>query len=168
MTALTRFWSKVRKTDGCWLWTGTTIRGGYGMIRFPVRDSITAHRASWLIHRGEIPDGLFVLHKCDNPPCVNPEHLFLGTHQDNMRDMVAKGRHFAHVRPWAVSRGPRPHGQYRKGESVAGAVLTEGQVREIRALWETGAWQQRQIARQYGVNFRTVHYIVHRKLWKHI
>ena len=88
---VSRFWANVQKTNGCWEWTGGKHAPGYGRL-FVATKEMRAHRFSWLIHNGRIPDGLFVCHKCDNPNCVNPEHLFLGTHQDNMDDMVAKGR----------------------------------------------------------------------------
>jgi hypothetical protein len=85
-----RFWKKVNKTDGCWLWTATRI-GRYGGFRFEGR-SRTAHRVSWELAFGPIPDGLQVLHHCDTPLCVNPQHLFLGTPLDNARDRDSKGR----------------------------------------------------------------------------
>lgn len=86
-----QYWSKVLKTDGCWSWVGAKHRHGYGQIRVN-KKLLAAHRVSWLLHYGQIPDGMCVLHKCDNPECTNPEHLFIGTMKDNSRDMMAKGR----------------------------------------------------------------------------
>lgn len=86
-----RFWAKVAKSDGCWEWTGPRLPRGYGVIRADGRQTY-AHRVSWLLHFGPIPDRAFVLHHCDNPPCVNPAHLWVGSQADNVRDMIAKGR----------------------------------------------------------------------------
>jgi hypothetical protein len=87
------FWSRVIKTDGCWLWTGRIAHWGYGDIQLHAgARHLLAHRASWIIHHGSIPNKMFVCHTCDNPPCVRPDHLFLGSHTDNMRDAAAKGR----------------------------------------------------------------------------
>ena len=84
-------WEPVTES-GCWIWTGTVCgENDYG--QFFIDKHVRAHRASWMLHKGEIPDGMLVLHKCDIPQCVNPDHLFLGTQQDNIIDMTAKGRH---------------------------------------------------------------------------
>lgn len=88
------FWSHVEKTESCWIWrgkTGTSSGYEYGLCNFENVRQLT-HRVSWKIHFGEIPDGLFVCHHCDNPPCVRPDHLFLGTNSDNVKDMVVKKR----------------------------------------------------------------------------
>lgn len=92
-----RFWRFVRKTDGCWWWTGSANARGYGSIRPATGSSVRgkakmAHRLAWELANGPIPEGHYICHRCDNPSCVNPAHLFVGTPSDNMRDCVAKGR----------------------------------------------------------------------------
>ena len=88
-----RFWPKVGKQMNCWLWLARQHSRGYGLIRGTNGEARLAHRVAWELERGPIPKGVFVLHKCDNPPCVRPSHLFLGTQADNMHDMVSKRRH---------------------------------------------------------------------------
>lgn len=88
-----RFWSNVQKTDSCWNWTGKSyFHYGYGKFNVNKKET-RAHRYSWELHKGAIPQGLFVLHNCDNPKCVNPEHLRLGTQKDNVQDQFDRGRH---------------------------------------------------------------------------
>jgi HNH endonuclease len=89
-----QFEKSVIKQTGCWGWRKKPLKTGYGALYIGKRKLASAHRISWIIHRGEIPDKLFVLHKCDNRICTNPDHLFLGTHIDNMRDMVSKNRQY--------------------------------------------------------------------------
>jgi hypothetical protein len=97
-TSLEDYLNKNHEKDssGCWLWTGNFGRRNYGIVgNFSLAKKLKiyqAHRLSFMIHKGEIPDGMFVCHTCDNPPCINPEHLFLGTHYENMQDMISKGR----------------------------------------------------------------------------
>lgn len=117
-----------------------------------------SHRVAWTISHGPIPDGLWVLHRCDNPPCCNPAHLFLGTVSDNNKDMCAKGRHGSKTNPEAMPRGTR-HGL---------AKLTDDAVRQIRSLWERGGIRQRDIATQFGVNQAVVWAVIHRKAWAHV
>lgn len=90
-----RFWEKVQKSDGCWTWTGSRYHNGYGYLHFGTRTErkpLRAHRVSWELHNGDILDGLWVLHRCDNPSCVRPDHLFLGDRKANMEDCSRKGR----------------------------------------------------------------------------
>lgn len=86
-----RFWARVEKTEGCWLWRGAVFRYGYGQFKMNQR-VLQAHRLSWAFTYGPILDGLWVLHRCDTPLCVRPDHLFLGTARDNTQDSIAKGR----------------------------------------------------------------------------
>jgi hypothetical protein len=99
-----RFDAKCGKPDanGCIPWLGVTINGGYGVLSFKGNHRTTANRIAWVLKRGDIPPEILVLHKCDNPPCVNVEHLFLGTYLDNVQDMVSKDRHA--WRDWTVSQ----------------------------------------------------------------
>jgi hypothetical protein len=140
----------------CWVWTGKsrTSVGGYGLIGKGGRTGqMVAHRASWELHVGPIPDGMSVLHHCDNPPCVRPEHLFLGTRSDNMRDMQEKHRH-----------PTRQQAQRVSGENSVNAKLTWGVVRQIRAF--AGAVSQAEIARHFGISVGHVSRIVSGKAWK--
>lgn len=142
------FERNVIKHEGCWDWR-LTKSGKYGRL-FYCGKVIPAHRASYLIHRGDIPSNLFVLHKCDNPICTNPDHLFLGTTSDNHRDMIAKNR----------SNPPR-------GERARASKLTEEKVKEIRRLLALGVMAIR-IANDLGVHKTTVSDIKLGKTWKHI
>lgn len=145
---LHRFFSKVQKTESCWLWTRYKTQDGYGLLRAETKLHY-AHRFSYEIHHGPIPSDLHVLHKCDNPACVNPAHLFLGTHSDNMADMVSKGR----------KKGKR-------GGSNTSAKLTRVQVLEIRARYPQGGTSYRKLAKEYGVTNGAIENVVNRKTWK--
>lgn len=147
-----RFWSRVCVGDGCWLWTGALNNVGYGQFSVRCRH-VLAHRMSWTLECGPIPAGLWALHDCpggDNPACVRPSHLFLGTRADNMADMVAKDR------------------QARlKGEAAPRAKLTEAQVLGIRARAAAGE-PHRKLGREFAVDYSTISDIVRRKSWAHL
>lgn len=149
-----RFWPKVEKTDTCWLWTAYAKQGGYGMMHYNdgTNRPVLAHRVSWELHYGPIPDGLCVLHQCDNPRCVRPDHLFLGTRRDNTHDMLAKGRH------WTTPK---------RGEQNHAARLTEQDIRLIRSRYEQGA-SQTALGQEYRVTKHCIWRIVHRKNWTHV
>lgn len=139
-----RFAFYVQKGDGCWEWRGPKTSLGYGKLCFNYK-YLGAHRVSWELHRGPIGAGLFLCHKCDNPGCVNPDHLFLGTQMDNMRDKIAKGRDLY-------------------GEKNTEAKLKECQVREI--LRDTRSLKE--IAADYDVSGTMIGFIKNGRKWKHV
>lgn len=147
-----RFWEKVNVIDAesCWEWEGSGNGEGYGRLRVSGK-GVVAHRFSWEIHFGKIDDGLFVCHHCDNPACVNPNHLFLGTNQDNMIDMVKKGRNSP-----------------RRGVKNNKAKLTPDKVRKIRSLYREGELSQYAIAKMFGVGQPCIKDVVNHNTWRHI
>lgn len=153
-----RFLEKIQKTEGCWLWTGATTHGGYGVLHGPGKKGkmIRAPRFSYELHYGPVSSDLDILHRCDNPICVRPEHLFTGTAQDNTDDMMAKGRY------------NKPEETTAKGEGHGMAKLTEEQVLAMRAEYATGETSTRKLAEKYGVSRRAIMFILHREHWKHI
>lgn len=152
-----RFNSYIRRElSGCWIWIGSKTGAGYGSFRLG-RKQVSAHRLSYRIHKGEIPDGLVVCHHCDVPLCVNPDHLFVGTQKDNALDMVAKGRAKSSPNPIHARKGP-------SGEKSRTAKLTDAEVLKIRA--ETSP--AKTIAEAYGVTPRTIAMIRSRETWRHI
>jgi len=151
-----RFWPKVdkRRKDECWPWKAHKNPRGYGAFHLWVDGKWTvryASRVSWMIHFGDIPDGMSVLHKCDNPECTNPDHLFLGTQADNARDMANKGRAL-------------------RGERATSRKLTEKQVLKIRGRYKGRGKgiTQAKLAGEYGVTFQQISRITRRTRWKHI
>jgi hypothetical protein len=172
-----RFWAKVHKTDGCWLWTAHCDRKGYGVIRTGGREGtdVHAHRIAWELEHGPIPAGLYVCHHCDSPPCVNPAHLFLGTPADNSADMARKSRSVK-GRPMPPDRIPRGerHGSQThpelvaRGEAKPNARLTPDAVREIRRRFDAGTATQTELAHEFNVSKITVFDVVHRKTWRHV
>ncbi len=148
----TRFWSNVKQTTGCWLWTAGKFKGGYGQFRLG-RIKVRAHRAAHELLVGKIPRGLLVCHRCDTPACVNPEHLFIGTHGDNSADRNAKGR------AALIRILPMP------GQANPAAKLTAKQVDEIRRRRKGGATIAR-IARQFAMSPSQIGNIVRRTSWR--
>lgn len=168
-----RFWTKVNKRGPlpdqcpelgpCWVWTGGVTGNGYGAFWIN-RGQEGSHRMAWMFQQGEIPAGLSVLHKCDNPLCVRSTHLFLGTVQDNSNDMVRKGRsasgdrHCSRLYPDKIPRG----------ETSGMSKLTDDDVRAIRTRFNLLRDAFAEIGRDYGVSECTIGCIVKRKTWKHV
>lgn len=149
-----RFWAKVDRSggpDACWTWTASQrIAFGYGMFCISRFKSVSAHRFSWELHNGPIPKGLSILHRCDNPKCVNPAHLTIGSQKENIQDASQKGRLV------------RPSGA-RNGQSK----LTDKDVQTIRRL-RAQKVPIATVAAQFGVSLATISMIVHGKRWAHL
>ena len=184
---IARYWGYVDKTPGhgpqgeCWKWTGTTSDQGYGRIGVLTDGSLrnlNCHRIAYFLHYGEEPHPLLVCHTCDWPQCVNPAHLFKGTHQDNMADRNAKGRtavgekNGQHTHPERTARGEH-HGlsthpeKAARGEHNGSARLTNEQVKQIRSLHASGV-SLMAIAKHIGTSKPAVWKIVKRRTWQHI
>lgn len=131
--------------NGCWNWVGPRDKDGYGIF-----DRTRAHRFAWAYFNGPIPDGLFVLHQCDNPSCASPHHLKVGTQLDNMREKMSRGRHVT-----------------RRGEDAGNAKLSTVQVLEIRKRYANGE-SQRSLGKTYGTSQGRISLIVNRKSWTHV
>jgi len=159
-----RFYANVKKTEGgCWLWMGRRNHKGYGVFHFLNGTTVLAHRLSWfmkygaeLLRRGNNAEGMCMLHICDNPPCVNPDHLFLGTKADNNEDMVRKGRN-SHLGGKGLNKGAR-NGQVK---------LDEEKVVEIRKLLRQGVTQA-ELGRMFGVHRGTIGEIHRGRNWRHV
>jgi hypothetical protein len=162
------FWSKAdRSGDGCWEWQAAKDSDGYGYFTAPKYDRADwpvkgrrASRVAWTLTNGPIPDGLLVCHHCDNPTCVRPSHLFLGTQADNIADMLAKGR--------GVKGRKMPGPNRLRGENANGARLTEAEVYRIRVRYSKGKVTQRDLATEFGVDVTLVSLIIKGKVWKHV
>ncbi len=152
---LQRLMSKVKVDDvtGCWIWTGYITEQGYGAL-WMLGKRWKAPRAFLHVIKGPIPPGLHVLHHCDVRACVNPEHLYVGTNDDNVADMMRRGRH---------KNGPPMH-----GESDPMAKLTNSSVMEIRQRYAAGCIRQEDLAAEFGVDQTTISDVVLRRTWKHI
>lgn len=169
-----RFWGKVNKLgpvrwgmrSPCWEWTAALTTTGYGTMGSGGKGGgmVYAHRFSYELHTGKSAEGLFVLHKCDNRTCVRPDHLFLGTQADNMRDKMSKGReargvtHGRTTKPEATPRGVE-HGN---------AILTDTQVRQIRRRYASGGFTQHRLSELYSISQGAISQIISRKSWKHL
>jgi predicted XRE-type DNA-binding protein len=150
LTPRERFLAKVcpEPKGGCWLWRGQLRPDGYGVLWLAGK-SHSAHRAAWTLFRGEITPGLLVCHTCDVRACVNPEHLFLGTHTDNARDREQKGRS-------------------KLGEEVHSAKLSTKQVSRIKRMLAEGCMYQSELARAFGVTHPTIRAIARGTTWRHV
>ena len=147
-----RFWNKVdiKQDDECWEWNASKNPQGYGHFKLN-GTSRSSHRVSWELNKGIIPDGMLVLHHCDNPPCVNPNHLWLGTSKDNSDDKVRKGR------------------QSRiYGENNVNSILTNEEIYDIIRKYKSGDFTQNTLADTYKVSRPLITNIVNGKAWKHI
>jgi len=174
-----RFWSKVDKSGDCWPWKAGRSNWGYGAFTATRREQVGAHRVSFELENGPIPSGLQVLHRCDNPPCVNPAHLFLGTAADNMHDRWRKGRYATGLASWPTQhreqmpRGCR-HGSQTKPEAFAWGErhgchkLTAEQVHEIRRRRATERMTHRALAADYGVHRSTITLLLAGKNWRRL
>jgi hypothetical protein len=158
-----RFWANVQKSEGCWLWIGLRITSGYGQFWFGKRKVRMAHRAAYELMVGPIPPGFILRHRCDNPPCVRPDHLEPGTQKDNIRDMFVRGRALVGDRHWTARK---PH-LIRRGAQLYNARLTPEAVREIRRRRAAGE-VLRVIGTDFGISTSTVSRIALRAAWSHV
>lgn len=154
MTIEDRFWSHVAKSGDCWEWVGTRRREGYGLFWNGERQ-VRAHRFAWELEEGPIPEGKSLCHSCDNPPCVRPSHLFVGTQRENLEDMTRKGRRSTPFRD-----------QDQRGSKNRYAKLTDEQVAHIKGMAAAGHYQD-DIAARFGISRANVSYIS-RKTWAHV
>jgi len=155
-----RFWQKVKKLseNECWPWLANRNNHGYGLLYWKKYGrKVLAHRVSYEIHIAPLDPKMCVLHKCDNPKCVNPLHLFLGTKRDNTRDMMAKGRK-------RIGWNPDNKPPVRRGDAHGNSKLTEAQAREIKLSKEP----TKALCAKYGVKRDTIKRIRSGKMWRHI
>lgn len=149
-----RFWESVDMSQGpnaCWPWQKFRDKPmGYGVVSYNGKPR-RAHRIAWTIRRGPTPEGIDVLHRCDNPPCCNPKHLWLGTDLDNRRDCLAKGR-----------------ARFARGEDSGATKITAKQALTIRRRYAKGGISQQKLGDLFGINQRAISAIILRKSWKHV
>lgn len=160
-----RFFAKVEKLAteaGCWIWMSATRGHGYGSFAFN-KKCVGAHRLSWEMENGPIPNGMAILHCCDTPLCVRPDHLRLGTQLDNIEDRERKGRGNISV-AWEKSLTVPRH----KGEDNASSKLTNELVLRIRETHALGGVTQKQLSQGFKVSHSLINQIILRRIWKHI
>ena len=170
-----RFWRRVQKTDACWIWQGLLTPGGYGRLKRNGR-MVFAHRAAWEMLIGVVPESLFVLHNCpggDNPRCVRPDHLWLGTLADNNRDRKSKGRSATgdrngmRLHPDRHPSKLHPESHVR-GERHPSAKMSDQLVAEIIARYGQGGVSQFQLSKEYSISQSSMSRIITRKTWGHV
>jgi hypothetical protein len=170
-----RLWSQVLKTEGnaCWLWQGRVNNMGYGLITLGHHTTRLVHRIAYELTYGPIMPGVHCLHRCDTPQCCRPDHLWLGSQTDNMRDMVDKGRAGPTRHPERMASGER-NGAYThpekvlRGEQSGMSKLTEAQVREIRQMHASKQLTRKQMGALFGVGKSTIDKVLARQVWKHV
>ncbi len=151
-----RLLSKSKKNGECIEWQGTKDKKGYGITgicnkSLNIEKHTSTHRISWMVWKGGIPEEMCVLHKCDNPSCFNPEHLFLGNRKDNSDDMIKKGRQ-----------------HHLKGEDQPNSILTEEQVLKIRKLYKRWVYTVKILAKEFGVSETCIKEVIRGNSWKHL
>jgi hypothetical protein len=146
-----RLWKNTDRSTGCWIWLGLKSQKGYGSISYQGK-GVRTHRLAWQLTNGQIPPGMMVCHSCDNPSCINPDHLFLGTNSDNQKDRVSKGR--------------KNRGEFKKGESHWCSKLTRAQVDEMRRIRQTTGLSESKLAKMFGIGKSQSHNILIGNGWK--